>query len=146
MELPNPPEPSQKPYTSMAVAIASFLAFKAHRSVDVQPKARLILGRLNGFMECRGKTTINEITFSDLVDFRAGWADAAATQRRNQELLKAFFRFALRADFVAKNPALDLDPIKEVRPKTEPFSHSNLRRFLGLPRLWVTNMAGAANR
>jgi site-specific recombinase XerD len=129
MELPAPPEPDQKPQTSMASAVASFMDYKAHRSVDVRRKAKLILGRLKAFLEVRGKTTVPEVSFTDLVAFRAEWKDALTTQRRNQEVLRGFFKFCVRSEFIAKNPATDLDAIKEGRPKTEPFTREELARI-----------------
>jgi len=106
MELPAPPKQNQKPQTSMESAIASFLAFKAHRSPDVRRKATLILGRLKTFLEGRGKTTVPEVTFTDLVSFRAGWKEASTTQRRNQEVMKGFFRYCVKSEFVSKNPRI----------------------------------------
>ena len=127
IELPAPIEPPQKPRINMEQAIASFLAFKARRSIDVQRKSNLILGRLKGFLERRNKLSVREVSFNDLVDFRAGWSDALTTQRRNQELLKNFFRFCVKSDFIVKNPASDLDPVPEGRPKTEPFTREEMR-------------------
>jgi len=72
MELPAPPEPTEKPQVSLETAIASFQEFKTKRSVDVQRKARLNLARMKAFMESRGKTTLPEVSFTDLVAFRAG--------------------------------------------------------------------------
>jgi site-specific recombinase XerD len=72
---------------------------------------------------------VSEVSFTDLVDFRATWTDAGTTQRRNQEVLRAFFKFCLKSDFIPKNPAADLDAIPEGRPKTEPFSHEEMRRI-----------------
>ena len=129
MELRTPPEQTQKPQVNLADAIASFLAFKAKRSADVRRKARLLLGRLKTFMEGRKKSAVGEVTFSDLVEFRAAWTDADTTQRRNQEVLKTFFRFCVKSDFILKTPAADLDPIPEGRPKTEPFTHEEMSRI-----------------
>jgi site-specific recombinase XerD len=129
LELPKPPEPVQKPQISMEQAIGSFLGFKSKRSADVQRKAKAILGRLKMFMESRKKLAVSEISFTDLVDFRAAWTDAGTTQRRNQEVLRAFFKFCVKSDFTAKNPAADLDSIPEDRPKTEPFTHQEMQRI-----------------
>jgi integrase len=129
IELPAPPEPTQKSQVTIEDAIASFLAFKARKSTDVQRKAKLILGRLKSFLERRKKVAVAEVTFGDLVDFRASWPEAAATQRRNQEVMKGFFRFCVKADFVVKSPAADLDPIPEGRPKTEPFTREEVDRI-----------------
>jgi integrase len=137
MELPTPVEPTQKPQVGMEAAIGSFLDFKARRSPDVQRKARLVLGRLKAFLERRNKLAVAEVTFSDLVAFRAGWPEAPTTQRRNQEVMKGFFRFCVKSDFIIKTPAADLDPIPEGRPKTEPFTREELDRIFsavaGLP-------------
>ena len=136
MELPVPVELPQKPRVSMEQAIGSFLAFKARRSIDVQRKARLILGRMKSFLERRKKLAITEVTFNDLVEFRAGWTEALTTQRRNQEAMKGFFRFCVRSDFIVKSPAADLDAIPEGRPKTDPFSREEMDRiFAAVPSL-----------
>lgn len=55
MELPSPIEPTLKPQVDMEAAIASFLAFKSRRSLDVQRKSKLNLGRLKTFLEKRKK-------------------------------------------------------------------------------------------
>ena len=129
MELPTPIESVQKPQIGLQDAIDSFIAFKARRSIDVQRKARLILGKLKAFLERRKKLTVAEITFNDLVEFRAGWTDALTTQRRNQEAMKGFFRFCVKSDFIVKTPAADLDSIPEERPKTEPFTREEMDRI-----------------
>jgi site-specific recombinase XerD len=129
MELPTPPQQTQKPQASLDAASAAFVAFKAKRSLDVQRKIRLVLGRLKAFLESRKKTTVAEVTFSDLIDFRAAWSDAKSTQRRNQELLKAFFRFCVKAKLIAENPATDLDALPEDRPKTDPFTREEIDRI-----------------
>ncbi|MGD0775790.1 MAG: site-specific integrase [Candidatus Solibacter sp.] len=129
LELPTPIESVQKPQIGIQEAIDSFIAFKARRSIDVQRKARLILGKLKAFLEKRKKLTVAEIMFSDLVEFRAGWSDALTTQRRNQEAMKGFFRFCVKSDFIVKSPATDLDSIPEGRPKTEPFTREEMDRI-----------------
>ena len=129
MEIPTPPEQTQKPAIGIGEAIDSFLAYKASRSPDVRRKARLVLLRLKSFAEWRKKLTIREITFNDLVDFRAAWTEARTTQRRNQEVLKGFFRFCVKSDFIVKSPASDLDAISEGRPKTDPFTREEIERI-----------------
>ena len=44
-KLPTPIRPTAKPQVSLDNAIASFLAFKSRRSLDVQRKSKLVLGR-----------------------------------------------------------------------------------------------------
>ncbi len=129
MELPAPSETVQKPRISIADAIDSFIAFKAHRSVDARRKNRLVVDRMRRFMEARNKLSVPEITFNDLVAFRAQWTEALSTQRRNQENLKGFFRFCVKSEFIMKNPAADLDSIPESRPKTDPFTADEMQRI-----------------
>ncbi len=129
LELPLPVELPQKPRVSLEDAITSFLAFKARKSPDVQRKAKLILSRLRAFMENRKKLAVAEVTFSDLAEFWADWTEALTTQRRNQEAMKGFFRFCVRADFILKSPAADLDAVPEGRPKTEPFTRGEIDRI-----------------
>ena len=129
LELPVPVEPVAKPQVSLESAIASFLAFKSRRSLDVQRKSKLVLGRLRAFLEVRRKFTVAEVTFTDLVEFRAKWTESSTTQRRNQEVLKGFFAFCVKSDFIVKNPAIGLDPIREGRPKTEPFTREEMERI-----------------
>lgn len=123
MERTKQPEESKKPPVSLERAIHEYLDFKRTKSPDVQRKARLLLGRLKTYMEGLKKTMVPEVKFSDLVEFRAQWTEAKTTQRRNQEVLKAFFRYCVNADHITgKNPAVNLDAIKESRPKTDPFT------------------------
>lgn len=129
LELPRPAEQAQKPQNNIGQAIESFVSFKARRSPDVQRKARLVLGRLQTFAEQLGKTTVEEVTFNDLVAFRASWSGALTTQRRNQEVVRGFFRFCIKSDYIAKSPAADLDGIPEGRPKTEPFTNEEMGRI-----------------
>jgi hypothetical protein len=64
-----------------------------------------------------------------LGDFRAQWTDSSTTQRRNQEVMRGFFAFCVKSDFIVKNPAVGLDPIREGRPKTEPFTREEMERI-----------------
>jgi len=105
MELPVPVEPTVKPQVSLEDAIASFLAFKSRRSLDVQRKSKLVLGRLKSFMELRKKFAVPEVIFTDLVEFRARWTDSSTTQRRNQEVMKSFFAFCVKIGLHCQEPS-----------------------------------------
>jgi site-specific recombinase XerD len=129
LELPTPPQVIPVQRASLEDAIALFLTFKSLKSPDVKRKAKLLLQRLKAFLENRHKLMVAEATFTDLVAFRASWSESATTQRRNQENLKAFFRFCVKSELISKNPAADLDAIPEGRPKTEPFTHEEMNRI-----------------
>src|SRR5580692_5824880 len=53
LEVRDPVEPYQKPLVSIERAVASFIRYKARRSLDVQRKCKLVLGRLRTFLEGR---------------------------------------------------------------------------------------------
>jgi integrase len=138
MELPTPPEPVQKVQTSLDEAITAFRELKKKKGDDVQRKTKLLLTRLREFLGNRYGSIISvaEITLPDLITFRNTWTDQNSTQRRNQEIVKAFFNFCVDADYITKSPAKKLDPIPEDRPNTEPFEVDEIQRiFEALPKL-----------
>lgn len=114
------PEPV---HVSVADAIASFRSFKARRAPTTRAKIKLLLERLQTFLERRKIFRIDEVKLPDLTDFRAIWTGAATTQRRDQEIIRSFFWYCFHSDFTPKNPAVHLDPIPVARPKTDPFTH-----------------------
>ncbi len=44
-------------------------------------------------------------------------------------MVKGFFRFCVKSDFIARNPSADLDSIPEGRPKTDPFTREEMERI-----------------
>lgn len=114
------PEPVR---VSVADAIASYRTMKERRAATTQAKIKLVLDRLKIFLERRSIFNIDDVKLPDLTAFRATWAGAATTQRRDQEILKSFFWYCFHSDYIGKNPAVHLDPISVSRPKTEPFTH-----------------------
>jgi integrase len=137
MELPTPPERTQKPKTNLQTAIDGFLALKAKRDTETRRKYTNILERLRAYCETQLHTPfVNDVAFTDLVNFRNTWNEANSTQINQQTMLKAFFRFCVRADYIVKNPAEDLDPIPDDKEKTDPFEPEEMERiFAALPSL-----------
>lgn len=105
-------------------AIKSFLQLKARQSIDTRRKNALLLERLRLFLERQGIFEINAAKLPDLVAFRDSWECADTTRRRDQEILKSFFKYCLNAEFIARDPAMHLDPVSVGRPKTEPFTQA----------------------
>jgi integrase len=131
MELPTPVEPVQKPKTALTVAIEAFLTLKAKKQPETQRKYRNLLKRLQEFAETTlRKSTVDELTYPDMVAFRHTWQNANSTQINAQTMLKAFFAFCVDADYITKNPAKKLDAIGEDREKTEPFEPDEIRRII----------------
>ena len=137
MELPTPPEPTQKRKTPFQTAAESFQALKAKKNRETLRKYVNILKRLRDYCEAELHTSfVDDVSFTDLINFRNTWKEANSTQVNQQTMLKAFFKFCVRADYIIKNPAEDLDSISEDKEKTDPFETAELQRiFAALPNL-----------
>ncbi|MGA7234295.1 MAG: site-specific integrase [Bryobacteraceae bacterium] len=137
MELPTPVEPTQKPQTAISTAVEAFLASKTKKHAETQRKYRNLLKRLQTFAESTlRKSTVDELTYPDMVAFRNSWTESNSTQINQQTMLKAFFSFCVDAEYIAKSPAKKLDAISEEREKTEPFTADEIQRIMdALPLL-----------
>jgi len=136
-ELPKPPATVQKPKTPITVAAETFLALKAKKHKETRRKYVNILKRLRDYCEAELRTSfVDDVAFTDLINFRNTWKEANSTQINQQTMLKAFFKFCVRADYIVKNPAQDLDAIPEDKEKTDPFtSDEMLKIFAALPNI-----------
>jgi site-specific recombinase XerD len=130
LELPRPIEKPTRVSVSLEKAAEAFLASKLKRSPDTQRKIRLLTGRLISFAETKKKYAIDEIDLPTLVDFRNTWCGKDTSQRRDQEILRSFFLFCLKAKWVEDNPAAGLDPITVTTAQTDVFEHDEIRRIL----------------
>ena len=81
MEMPTPPEPTQKPKTALQTAINGFLALKAKRDKETIRKYTNILERLRRYCEAELHTQfVDDVGFTDLINFRNTWNEANSTQ------------------------------------------------------------------
>lgn len=137
MELPTPVEPSQKPKTAITTAAEAFLQLKAKRNRETLRKYENLFKRLEAFaVGTLHKPNVDDLTYPDMVAFRATWAGANSVQKNEQTMLKAFSAFCVDADFVSKDFAKRLDAIPEDREKTDPFTPEEMERiFAALPLL-----------
>ena len=137
MELPTPVEPTLKPQTAIATATKCFLESKAKKNTETQRKYRNLLKRLQAFAEgTLHKSSINELTYPEIIRFKNTWHGSNSTQRNEQTMLKAFFTFCVDADYITKSPVKKLDSIPEDREKTDPFQPDEMKRiFDALPML-----------
>ena len=62
--------------------------------------------------------------------FRATWTDSANYATKNLERLRAFFRFCMHDDWIAKNPARAVKAPKVTDKPTLPFSQAEMQRIL----------------
>ena len=68
----------------------------------------LLEGRLLDYAARVGYRLWSELDLNAITEFRATWEDAPLTALKNIERLRAFFRFCVDRDWVAKNPASKL--------------------------------------
>ena len=96
-------------------------------------KYRRELGRLVEFCEHQSKFYLPEISLPDLTEFRSSWESdypSSITRQKVQERLRAFFRYALNAGFVQRNPAAAMSPIKAAQAPTLPLTHDQFKKLL----------------
>ena len=99
MELPTPVEATQKTRTAIVTAANSFLELKAIKNPETQRKYRNLLKRLQAFADgVLHKSTVNELTYPDIITFKNTWRGSNSTKRNEQTMLKAF-RNRYSADF-----------------------------------------------
>src|ERR1039457_1242268 len=116
-------------------SIETFIRDKQGQNLDtaVLGKYRRELGRLVEFCEHQGKFYLPEISLPDLTEFRSSWESdypSSITRQKVQERLRAFFRYALNAGFIQRNPASAMSPIKAAQAPTLPLTDDQFKKLL----------------
>ena len=129
-------EPVQpdKPAT-VQQAVETFLRDKAGQGLNdgVLKKYQRELARFARFCEVRGRYFLADVILPDLSDFRATWEQeypSSRTRQKVQERLRGFFRYALNAGFIPRNPAAAFSPIKVDVAPTLPLDAKQYRALL----------------
>jgi integrase len=73
---------------------------------------------------------INEVTLGHLEEFRKTWPGSALTKQKTQELLRAFFGYCIKHDWVRKNPAALLSKIRVESTPTDYFTKAEFEKIL----------------
>jgi len=94
----------------------------------------LLEGRLLDYAARVGYRLLSELDLNAITEFRATWEDAPLTALKNIERLRAFFRFCVDRDWVAKNPAVKLK-VKAPIEEKEPFTPGEFERVLQATRV-----------
>ena len=128
-----PAEPNRPPMVRQA--IDTFIRDKQGQNLNhaVLGKYRRELGRFRDFCEQRGKFYIAEVGLADLTDFRLTWDSeypSSITRQKVQERLRAFFRYALHAGFIQRNPAVAMSAIKAEQAPTLPLTPDQFKKLL----------------
>jgi site-specific recombinase XerD len=128
-----PVEPDRP--ATLRQAVDTFLQDKQGQNLDaaVLGKYRRELGRLIEFCEARTKFYLPEVVLPDLTEFRSTWESeypSSITRQKVQERLRAFFRYALHAGFIARSPAAAMSPIKAAQAPTLPLTDEQFKKLL----------------
>ncbi len=115
--------------------IETFIQDKQGQNLNsaVLGKYRRELARLVDFCEHQGKLYMLEIALPDLTEFRSSWESdypSSITRQKVQERLRAFFRYALNAGFIQRNPAAAMSPIKAAQAPTLPLTDDQFKKLL----------------
>jgi len=126
-------EPDQPPMVRQA--IETFTRDKQGQNLNagVLGKYRRELERFKDFCEGRGKFYLAEIGLADLTEFRLSWESeypSSITRQKVQERLRGFFRYALNAGFIQRNPAVAMSPIKASQAPTLPLTANQFKSLL----------------
>lgn len=114
-------------------AIASFIASKQAQALDkgtIQKYHQTLRGKFLHWCERQGILQIKNVTFSDVNDFRATWTGAPLSRQRHQERLKTFFRFCYDSEWVEKNYAARLSPIRVEQKPTLYFPKDEYEKLI----------------
>src|SRR5690606_36386726 len=65
----------------------------------------LLRKRMLPWCEEKGFRYLKQLAVEEVRQFRASWTDGALYASKNLERLRAFFRFCMHGDWIAKNPA-----------------------------------------
>ena len=104
---------------------------KGHNLSDpTTSKYRTLLNRLVTFCEQLGYTSLDDLSFSVLNEFKASWPiHAVDAIRNNITRLRRFFRYAVKSGWCKQNTALDLDMPSEEMIERLPFTPEEEQRI-----------------
>ena len=90
----------------------------------------MLLRQLRQYMDGRGAGDLEQVDSDLLRDWRQSWNLATGTSRTRIAQTKAFFSFAVAADWIERSPAARLRAPKEDAPPTMPLSREEVRALL----------------
>lgn len=140
--VPQTPEPAapkvaiSTPNVTIEEAIAAFLEDERsrHLSKTTTGQSKTLLEKqLISWAREQGLTQLEELTAPNLSKFRATWTAAgnnANTARRKHQRLSGFLWFCVHNEWLKKNPARSLKPIKVKQVPTNYFTREEFRRIV----------------
>ncbi len=145
--LGKPAEPNEA--VSVERAIQLFLKDKEGQNMEpvTLRKYKRELDRFQRFCDRQGRYFLQEVGLPDLTEFRSTWDEeypSSTTRQKVQERIKAFFRYALNAGFISRNPAAAMSSIKVDTPPTLPLDRHQYKALLAAVPEVFTDPAKAA--
>jgi integrase/recombinase XerD len=128
--VPGSPQPKASLKTPITEAARLYILSKGRKSPDRQRKLKLMAGRLIEFASRKGKASIQDLDLPLLTEYVATWRGKPGTQKRDQENLRGFFAFCVKAKWISNNPAADLETIRDTRPQTDVFTYAELKAVI----------------
>jgi integrase/recombinase XerD len=117
------------------VAEAVELFLQDARAQQLSPETirkyvNLLNRRFAPWCESKGYRYLRQLGVEQMRQFRATWSDSANYANKNLERLRAFFRFCLQDDWIAKNPARAVKAPRVADNPTLPFTDSEMESIL----------------
>jgi site-specific recombinase XerD len=128
--MPGAPQRKATLETPIEDAGRLYILSKAKKSPDRQRKLKLMTTRLAEFARRKGKSSVQHLDLPFLTEYVATWQGKAGTQKRDQENLRGFLRFCVKAKWITDNAASDLEAIHDNRPQTDVFTHAELKAIM----------------
>ncbi len=115
-------------------ACLKFVEANSELTPDRIKKYRRLFARFVNFAQCRGLRYLHEVDVEMLTAFRAEWRtrwhQQAGTMCLNIQILRKFCRFAVKLNWIAMNPAAELQMPKGQQRPTLPFTGDEWERIL----------------
>jgi integrase len=83
---------------------------------------------MKGLKDTFGQTIVRQVTVDDIRKLRESWKISPLTMQKRLEMVKAFFKFCVAADWMEKNPAKAVKGPKVCDKPTLPFSEEELKK------------------
>lgn len=114
-------------------AVEKFITYQKSRNLSgetIRKYENLLDRRFLPWCESKGYRLFKQLTVDALREFQTTWDDGPLYATKNLERLRAFFEFALDAEWIPRNPVASLKRPKATDQPTLPFSEEEMKRIL----------------